>query len=527
MWSDRSSTNWQGVDPRLLQVMKRAREISGVPFEVSEGMREADRQRQLVAQGKSQTMNSRHLHGNAVDVFIPKGDGGVNWDFESYRPIADAAKQAAQELGYNDFVWGGDWKTLKDGVHFQIGSANRTPQTATTGTQGAASMMQQEQKPRGLLGSLGIQKMEEGAEGETGQRFYNRDSFKDTAAILAQGFGRMGIMGMEEIADSVAKQRTEAKAQNKTIEMLGKMGTPQANSAIEYIKAGGAATDALKIAFAKPEKVTPYTDAAKLRADFDRGLINQDEFEAEMTKPAKTTAKEDQIARLESTGVPRDIAIRIADGSLVVSTHPVTGAATLVDKAELSAQQAAQVTPATGEPVQPEGDGAGVFEGTNPAGALGLSGFGANVLNTVVDAFGAGQPADKIAKASSVLGALSTKTSLGLASEFPGRPSNLTREKIENLTIKPGELGMGPSKALDKAEDMVRTIQQSLESASRVVEGSFSPTDKAAAQTSIAMLTPLLADYQSLLKGLAPQSPTSPNGTTLRPDVVKRLENYP
>ena len=158
---------------------------------------------------------------------------------------------------------------------------------ATTGTQGAAPMMQQEQKPRGLLGSLGIQKMEEGAEGETGQRFYQRDSFKDTAAVLAQGFGRMGIMGMEEIADGVAKQRTEKKAQNKTIEMLGKMGTPQAMSAIEYIKAGGAATDALKIAFAKPEKVTPYTDAAKLKADLDRGLISPETYEAEAQRLAQ------------------------------------------------------------------------------------------------------------------------------------------------------------------------------------------------------------------------------------------------
>ena len=130
---------------------------------------------------------------------------------------------------------------------------NRVPQTATTGTQGAAPMMQQEEKPRGLLGSLGIQKMEEGAEGETGQRFYNRDSFKDTAAILAQGFGRMGIMGMEEIADDIAKQRTEVKAKNKTMEALMKMGTPQAQAAVEYINAGGDPVSALKMAFAKPK----------------------------------------------------------------------------------------------------------------------------------------------------------------------------------------------------------------------------------------------------------------------------------
>tara|TARA_R110000744_G_scaffold115497_1_gene216120 strand:- start:1732 stop:3501 length:1770 start_codon:yes stop_codon:yes gene_type:complete len=190
-----------------------------------------------------------------IGQWIYKTQGTGAW--EGYKPMTDAQAIAAQTMT----------------------ALGKQPQGQAS-TQGAAPMMQQEQKPRGLLGSLGIQKMEEGAEGETGQRFYNRDSFKDTAAILAQGFGRMGIMGMEEIADSVAKQRTEAKAQNKTIEMLGKMGTPQAMSAIEYINAGGAATDALKIAFAKPEKVTPYTDAAKLRADFDRGLISQDELEA-------------------------------------------------------------------------------------------------------------------------------------------------------------------------------------------------------------------------------------------------------
>ena len=75
------------------------------------------------------------------------------------------------------------------------------PQTSTKGPQ-----MMQEQKPQGLLGSLGIQKMEEGRRGaRQASASTNRDSFKDTAAVLAQGFGRMGIMGMEEIADDIAK----------------------------------------------------------------------------------------------------------------------------------------------------------------------------------------------------------------------------------------------------------------------------------------------------------------------------------
>lgn len=156
--------------------------------------------------------------------WIYKTQGTGAW--EGYKPMTDAQAIAAETMSL----------------------LGKGPQTSTKGPQ-----MMQEQKPQGLLGSLGIQKMEEGAEGETGQRFYQRDSFKDTAAILAQGFGRMGIMGMEEIADGIAKQRTEAKAKNKTMEALSKMNTPQAQAAVEYINAGGDAVSALKMAFERPK----------------------------------------------------------------------------------------------------------------------------------------------------------------------------------------------------------------------------------------------------------------------------------
>ncbi len=111
----------EGVDPRLIEILSLVRDETGVPFYVTEGMRDAERQRRLVAQGASQTMNSRHLHGNALDIAIPDGRGGVNWDFDAYVPLGAAAKAAAERLGYNGFVWGGDWKSLRDGVHFQLG----------------------------------------------------------------------------------------------------------------------------------------------------------------------------------------------------------------------------------------------------------------------------------------------------------------------------------------------------------------------------------------------------------------------
>ncbi|EOO9466704.1 M15 family metallopeptidase [Escherichia coli] len=71
-----------------------------------------------VAEGKSQTMNSRHLTGDAVDVVAWVGSQ-VSWDWPLYEKIAQAFKQAAAELG-TAIEWGGDWKTLKDGPHFQL-----------------------------------------------------------------------------------------------------------------------------------------------------------------------------------------------------------------------------------------------------------------------------------------------------------------------------------------------------------------------------------------------------------------------
>lgn len=62
-FSSRSEKNLQGVNPDLVKVTRRALEISEVDFGITEGLRSRYRQKQLVATGKSQTMNSRTLRG--------------------------------------------------------------------------------------------------------------------------------------------------------------------------------------------------------------------------------------------------------------------------------------------------------------------------------------------------------------------------------------------------------------------------------------------------------------------------------
>jgi len=111
----RSMQNLSGVHPDLVAVVKRAIEITEQDFSVIEGVRNIDRQRQLVAKGASKTMNSRHLTGHAVDL----APYPLSWDWEYFYPIADAMKQAAEELDV-DLEWGGDWESFADGPHFQL-----------------------------------------------------------------------------------------------------------------------------------------------------------------------------------------------------------------------------------------------------------------------------------------------------------------------------------------------------------------------------------------------------------------------
>ena len=107
-----------GVHPDLCKVVLTASQ-SGTPFFVIEGKRSPERQEMLVAAGKSRTLNSRHIHGMAVDLGVSTLDGGVSWHRDDYKMLALTVKSAAIQLGI-PIVWGGDWISFFDGVHFEL-----------------------------------------------------------------------------------------------------------------------------------------------------------------------------------------------------------------------------------------------------------------------------------------------------------------------------------------------------------------------------------------------------------------------
>lgn len=117
-FSQRSRDNLRGVHPDLVILVTYALTVTPVDFVVTEGLRAESRQRELVNAGASQTMNSRHLTGHAIDVAALVG-GEVRWDWPLYNRIANAMSEASRRFGI-PVEWGGNWSSLKDGPHFQL-----------------------------------------------------------------------------------------------------------------------------------------------------------------------------------------------------------------------------------------------------------------------------------------------------------------------------------------------------------------------------------------------------------------------
>lgn len=123
MLSQKSLTKLEGAHPDLVRVIKRAALISHIDFTVLEVLRTVGRQKELVAKGASKTMKSRHLPGadgksRAVDI-APMDGGQISWAWPMYHALAPIIKQAARDEGV-PIEWGGDWRTFKDGPHWQL-----------------------------------------------------------------------------------------------------------------------------------------------------------------------------------------------------------------------------------------------------------------------------------------------------------------------------------------------------------------------------------------------------------------------
>ncbi|MFN3862505.1 MAG: M15 family metallopeptidase [Roseateles sp.] len=97
----------KGVHADLVAVVERAIQLTVQDFSVHDGIRTPAEQQKLVAAGASQTMDSRHLTGHAVDL-VPYVNGKLRWEWDPIYVIADAVRMAARDKGIA-LRWGGAW----------------------------------------------------------------------------------------------------------------------------------------------------------------------------------------------------------------------------------------------------------------------------------------------------------------------------------------------------------------------------------------------------------------------------------
>jgi len=105
--SKRSHDRLFGVNPRLVAVVNTAIMITKVDFGVVEGLRTQETQRAYFNAGKSQTMNSKHLTGDAVDL-VAFVNGAISWELNLYDEIAEAMRIGALEHDL-PLRWGAAW----------------------------------------------------------------------------------------------------------------------------------------------------------------------------------------------------------------------------------------------------------------------------------------------------------------------------------------------------------------------------------------------------------------------------------
>jgi len=106
-----------GVHPILSFAITEAIKITEQDFTVLEGVRTMQRQRQLVKDGKSKTLNSYHLFGLACDL-VPYVNGKLTWEDKYFEEIHKAMTIVIEKYNLpidNGFdLWG--W----DKPHYQL-----------------------------------------------------------------------------------------------------------------------------------------------------------------------------------------------------------------------------------------------------------------------------------------------------------------------------------------------------------------------------------------------------------------------
>lgn len=122
-FGSKSLERLEDAEDALVHVAHRALELSPYDFGITETLRSFERQEQLVLEGKSWTMKSRHLANSngkseALDILVYV-DGRPTWEAKYFRKVIQAFITAAIELDVQ-LEFGGLWESVEDWPHVQL-----------------------------------------------------------------------------------------------------------------------------------------------------------------------------------------------------------------------------------------------------------------------------------------------------------------------------------------------------------------------------------------------------------------------
>lgn len=226
------------------------------------------------------------------------------------------------------------------------------------------------------------------------------------------------------------------------------------------------------------------------------------------------TVAEQSIARMESIGIPREIAIRIEDGVYKTVTDPITRETVVIDLAtgrsvytvdpantaqgdasrsssavtEAPAQQTPQARPNAA--TTPELSFS--REDTNAQNAFGLRGAAANVANTVSDFFTGQEVAPQVAENQRFFRTYEEDALVFLAQAYPRQPAQALMERIRALVPNVGTVE-GASRALGELRALRDRFASDLASAEAQLRTRLSPSDRAQANSRASALGEMLS----------------------------------
>ena len=284
------------------------------------------------------------------------------------------------------------------------------------------------------------------------------------------------------------------------------------------------------------------TEQAKYLADYNfkfkkelLGLSNQYGMERDAAKAALTpNAKEAEINRImKSFNLSRADAVGLVDGVIKIIPNNVTG---IAEKYNVATNERTEFKPANisdleenlGIESKKTGDeSTGIFADTDATEALGLSGFGKNVVNKISDAIVGRMPFDEAGDANAALRKLQADTVLAATVEVEGRPSNFTRQMVlDNYTIDPSSPSTGVADAIKKSRLMVRALEDTVKHYQDIVSGKtkVKPESVSLATEELPKVKRYLADYKSLLESLQGNATiqSAPNLSSDEIDLINR-----